>query len=70
MRISCDAAAEICSLRTIVNFVAASPKRRERSRGAITLALDIRFVDGLPVIVNEASRVIFRSAAAGVADDQ
>ena len=63
MRIACDVAAEMCNLRTIVNFVAASPERRRRSQGAITLALDISFADGLPIIVNESSRVIARGAA-------
>ena len=70
MRIACDVAAEMCNLRTIVNFVAASPERRRRSQGAITLALDISFADGLPIIVNESSRVIARGAADGDVYDE
>jgi len=70
MRIACDVAAEMCNLRTIVNFVAASPQRGRRSQGAITLALDISFADGLPIIVNESSRVIARGAADGDVYDE
>ncbi len=68
MQIACDAQAEICNVRTVVDFMAASSKRRKRSEGTTTLDLGISFAEGRPIIASENSQVIARGV--GIADDE
>jgi hypothetical protein len=68
IRVACDTREELCNVRAIVDFVAESPRRGKRSQGATTLALDISFAEGRPIIVTETSRVIGRGA--GEPDDE
>jgi hypothetical protein len=68
MRIGCDARAELCKVRTVVDFVAANGRRGVLSEGTHTMSLDILFVDGRAMIAAENSRVIARGL--GTADDE
>jgi hypothetical protein len=68
MRIGCDASAELCKVRTVVDFVAANERRGVLSEGTHTLSLDILFVDGRATIAAENSRVIARGI--GTTDDE
>jgi hypothetical protein len=64
LRVSCDAATEICTVRTAFDFVASNPERGRRSQGTGNLELGVSFVGKRPLIVGETSRVTRRRIGA------
>jgi hypothetical protein len=69
MRISCDAATEICTVRTAFDYTAASPERGKRVQGTGNLELGVSFVGKRPLIVGETSRVTRRRSSATEASE-
>lgn len=59
MRVGCDAR-QICRVRSLFDFSAASPGRGAVSHGIGTLELRVSLRGARPVILSEASRVIRR----------
>lgn len=60
MRTTCDPAPPICTVRTVFDFTAVSPRAGKRSQGSAILQLGISFAGGEPMIVFETSHVTSR----------
>lgn len=69
LRVSCDAATEICTVRTAFEFVASNPERGRRSQGTGNLELGVSFVGKRPLIVGETSRVTRRRSGATISSE-
>lgn len=60
MRVDCNAS-QICTIRSLFDYSAASPRRSASSHGTGRLRLDVDFRGARPVILSEDSRVIRRT---------
>jgi hypothetical protein len=69
LRVSCDAATEICTVRTAFEFIASNPERGRRSQGSGNLELGVSFVGKRPLIVGETSRVTRRRSGAATSNE-
>ena len=69
LRVNCDAATEICTVRTAFDFVASNPERGRRSQGTGNLELGVSFVGKRPLIVGETSRVTRRRIGAATSSE-
>lgn len=58
MDIACDVAANLCRVRSILDYRAESPARHARSEGSAEFELHISFAGPNPVIVYETGRVL------------
>jgi hypothetical protein len=60
MRVACAGVGHVCTVRTLFDYAAKSPRQGKRSQGTGRLQLDISFAGRHPVIVLETSRVVQR----------
>jgi hypothetical protein len=65
MRVTCDPAPPVCTVRTTFAFTASNPRSRRLSQGTALLQLGVSFASGHPVIVFENSQVISRRRNGG-----
>ena len=59
-RVECDPYRRSCVVRTLINWTAASPQRREVSRGVSEFELGVGFMGSQPVVIYEGGRVVGR----------
>lgn len=59
-RVDCDRTRRSCVVRTLIDWTAASPRRRKLSRGVSEFELGVGFAGSQPVIVYEGGRVVRR----------
>jgi hypothetical protein len=59
-RVDCDPRRRSCVVRTLINWTAASPQRRQVSRGVSEFELGVGFMGSQPVVVYEGGRVVHR----------
>jgi hypothetical protein len=59
-RVDCDPARRSCVVRTLIDWTAAAPQRRQRSRGVSSFELGIGFAGGQPLVIYEGGRVVGR----------
>jgi hypothetical protein len=67
LRTTCNAAAEVCTVRTTFDFTAVNPALGARSEGRAALELGVNVAGERPVIVFETSRVTHREGVRQVA---
>ncbi len=70
MRISCAPAGEVCTVRTLFDFVAANPASGRQSAGTGHLELVVALAGPTPVIVAESSQVMRRGRLAPTEADE
>jgi hypothetical protein len=63
-RVDCDQARRSCVVRTLIDWTAASPRRRKVSRGVSEFELGVGFAGAQPVIVYEGGRIVGRGRSA------
>lgn len=63
MNVSCNASADICTVHTVFDFMAADPVRGQRSGGTGALQLIVQFAGDRPFIVAEHSAVLGRGGS-------
>jgi hypothetical protein len=61
IQVACDPEGDVCTVRSIIDFVAANPRARRRSQGSASFELVVSFTGERPVIVSENSLVRPRS---------
>ena len=59
-RVDCDVDRRSCVVRTLINWTAASPQRRQVSRGVSEFELGVAFSGSQPLVIYEGGRVIGR----------
>jgi hypothetical protein len=59
-RVDCNPHRQSCVVRTLINWTAAAPQRREVSRGVSEFELGVAFAGSQPRVVYEGGRVVGR----------
>jgi hypothetical protein len=59
-RVDCDPYRRSCVVRTLINWTAAAPQRREVSRGVSEFELGVGFAGSQPLVIYEGGRVVGR----------
>ena len=68
LQTTCNAAAEVCTVRTTFNFTAVNPALGARSEGRAALELGVNVAGERPVIVFETSRILHRERVRQMAE--
>jgi len=58
--VNCDPARRSCVVKTLIDWTAAAPQRRQVSRGVSAFELGIGFAGGQPLVIYEGGRVVGR----------
>ena len=58
--VNCDQARRSCVVKTLIDWTAAAPQRRQVSRGVSAFELGIGFAGGQPLVISEGGRVVGR----------
>lgn len=64
-RVDCDPNRQMCVVKTLINWEAASPRRRAVSRGVSEFELGVGFSGPQPLVVYEGGRVVGRGRPYG-----
>jgi hypothetical protein len=59
-RVDCNQNRRSCVVRTLIDWTAAAPQRRQMSRGVSEFELGIGFAGGQPLVIYEGGRVVGR----------
>jgi hypothetical protein len=59
-RVDCDQSRRSCVVRTLIDWTAAAPQRRQVSRGVSSFELGIGFAGAQPLVIYEGGRVVGR----------
>jgi hypothetical protein len=58
--VNCDPGRRSCVVKTLIDWTAAAPQRRQVSRGVSAFELGIGFAGGQPLVISEGGRVVGR----------